>query len=140
MKKLFSNLLNVCSAIFMLKFGLPKLNSYDVSVKAFKQFSEVLPVDATVYMYFVGGLEVFIALMMVCIIFIQETAKKAIATYVSYLVLTGTLVVALLHEFFVRPAPIAALVVYSTVFLCISAIQFALYFKSLPKPFASQTR
>lgn len=133
MKKLFTNILNVCSAVLMFRFGLPKLNSYEVSVKTFKQFSEVLPVDATIYMYFVGGLEVLIAFMMIGTILIKEESKKAVATYASYFMLAGTMLVALMHEYFVRPAPVPKLIVYIAVFLLVSVIQFALHFKSLPR-------
>lgn len=133
MKQLLSNALNVCSAIMMFKFGLPKLLGYEISVKTFTQFSQVLPVDAMLYMYFVGAIEVLIAIMMIATILIKSEPQKALVTYASYLMLVGTLLGALLHELFVRPAPVKTLLVYISVFLCVSAIQFALHFRSLPK-------
>jgi len=127
MKKLIINGLNLASALFMFKFALPKLSAAAISVKTFTYFGEVLPVNGTFYMYFVGLLELVIGLIMIALIFINNERIKAVTTYVGYFLLTSTLIVALLHEYFVRPAPVPMLVIYSAVFLVVCAIQFAVY-------------
>ncbi|AZN31507.1 hypothetical protein [Pseudoalteromonas sp. Xi13] len=131
MKNLFSKLLNLASALFMFQFALPKLLAAQVSVKTFSYFAQVLPVNAKIYMYSVGLLELVVGLMMLALLFIKNEKQKALFTYVAYVLLAGTLIGALLHEYFVRPDPVAQLVTYSGCFLVICAIQFLAYKKAL---------
>jgi len=87
----------------MFQFALPKLLAAQVSVKTFSYFAQVLP-------------------MMLALLFIKNEKQKALFTYVAYVLLAGTLIGALLHEYFVRPDPVAQLVTYSGCFLVICAI------------------
>ncbi len=131
MKKIFSNILNICSAIFLFKFAFPKLSAAEISVKGFKQFAEVLPVDPIIYMYLVGSIELFIALYLIAIIFVKDEFKKAVTTYIGYVLLSGLLFGALMHEYFVRPKPVDILITYAAIFLWVSTMQFLLYFKTI---------
>ena len=97
MKNLFSNLLNLASALFMFKFALPKLLAAQVSVKTFSYFAQVLPVNAKIYMYSVGLLELVVGLMMLALLFIKNEKQKALFTYVAYVLLAGKVIGALLH-------------------------------------------
>ncbi|ETJ48535.1 hypothetical protein [Pseudoalteromonas agarivorans] len=90
MKNLFSNLLNLASALFMFKFALPKLLAAQVSVKTFSYFAQVLPVNAKIYMYSVGLLELVVGLMMLALLFIKNEKQKALFIYVAYVLLAGT--------------------------------------------------
>lgn len=49
----------------MLFFSIPKLTAQPPSVEGFTQFAEVLPVDAFVFMYYSGAVELSIVVLLV---------------------------------------------------------------------------
>lgn len=127
MTRYASTFINLACALFMAKFALPKLMGADISRATFAQFAEVLPVNATLYMYGVGLLELVIMLIMLLACIAPRPALRLRATAAGHLLLVPTLVVALLHEFYVRPAPIGFLVTLSGGFLILSGVQYVLW-------------
>lgn len=125
-KKITIMLLSVANAIFMLKFALPKLMAADVSVRSFQQFAEVLPVNANVFMYFTGVLEMLVALVFIASVLLMQGQKGIVMTVVGLILLVGTLSGALLTEYFIRPAPIDFLVQLCCIFLFGAAIHLYL--------------
>ena len=90
-KKFTIMLLSVANAIFMLKFALPKLMAADVSVRSFQQFAEVLPVNANVFMYFTGVLELLVALVFIVSVLLMQGQKGIVMTLIGLILLVGTL-------------------------------------------------
>lgn len=130
-KKTLNTLISLASAIFMLNFAIPKLSAAEVSVKSFTQFAQVLPLNGEAYMYFVGVLELTVALIFIFSLFIGAKKIKAKVTLLGVFLLTGTLLGALATEFFVRPEPIDTLVVLSSIFITTSIVQLAIIRKDL---------
>lgn len=131
LKKTLNTLISLASAIFMLNFAIPKLSASEVSVKSFTQFAHVLPLDGEAYMYFVGVLELIVALIFIISLLIGDRKIKAKITLLGIFLLTGTLLGALATEFFVRPEPIGMLVLLSSIFITTSIVQLAIIRKDL---------
>ena len=130
-KTIINTLISLANVIFMLKFAIPKLLASEVSVKAFTQFAQVLPVNGSIFMYFTGMLELTIALIFTASLFVGSKKIKAKVTIVGIFLLSGTLLGALATEFFVRPEPIAILVILSSIFLILALVQLTIIRKDL---------
>ena len=114
----------------MLFFSIPKLTAQEPSVKGFTQFAEVLPVDPYLFMYVTGIVEFVIVILLVTGLVVEIKHIKGPLRYVSLLsftMLLCTMFVALLIEFFVRPAPEFMLVIIALILATGSA--FSIYHK-----------
>jgi len=106
--KLLYRLSQGFSIAAMLFFSIPKLTAQPPSVEGFTQFAEVIPVDPFVFMYLTGAVELSIVVLIVTGIiaeFKKNTEYLKYASPIAFFLLFGTMCVALLIEFFVRPAP-----------------------------------
>lgn len=113
------------SMLAMLFFSLPKLTAQEPSVKGFTQFAEVLPVDPYLFMYVTGAVELSIVVLLVTAL-VAEIKKTAgplkYSSLLAFAMLLCTMFVALLIEFFVRPAPEFMLVTVALILIIGSVI------------------
>lgn len=130
---MFKNIIKIglalCSIYKMTMFAGPKLMAYDISVKTFTHFGEVLPVNGEFFMYFSGVVEALVAVLLMLSLVALLAGKK------RYELVTGTagngllfctMAVALLCEFFVRTNPVDHLVVLGSSLLVIAVFQLLL--------------
>ncbi len=134
MKNTLSTLINTASILLMLRFAGSKLMGAEISVKSFEQFASVLPINGPFFMYFVGGLELLVALILVAVFIARDANKEALLLYTGNFLLIGTLIGALFTEFLIRPEPVFFLVALATGFLLLSGLQMGLYYQQLVKP------
>lgn len=114
------------SIVYMLSFALPKLQSMPVSVKSFTMFSTVLPIDATVFMYFTGVIELLIALLLIFSLFIKKIDLKKKLGLSGFFLLLATMIGAILIEQFVRVTPVPKLMTIALVLIVISIYELNL--------------
>lgn len=114
------------SSIIMLRFALPKLQAMEVSVKTFTWFSKSLPINAELFMYFTGLVELIIAILLISSLFIKKIEYKNILQVVGFTLLFCTMSVALIMEYFVRVAPVPFLVTIAFVLITISISELSI--------------
>lgn len=114
------------SSIIMLRFALPKLQAMEVSVKTFTWFSKSLPINAELFMYFTGLVELIIAILLISSLFIKKIEYKNILQVVGFTLLFCTMSVALIMEYFVREAPVPFLVTIAFVLITISISELSI--------------
>lgn len=117
------------SSLIMLRFALPKLQGMPVSVKSFTMFSEVLPVNPSVFMYFTGLVELSIAILLLSSLFIKRIQLKNMFQIIGYISLLVTMIVAILIEEFIRSAPVAFLMMIAFVLITISISELSILSK-----------
>lgn len=121
--KIIRVLLVLVSAYEMGRFALPKLLAYDVSVKTFTYFGEVLPVNGTLFMYLTGVVELLIALLLLgSLIMFKNPKLQNKMQLAGFSLLLVTMLTAIGMEQFVRPQPVAFLM---TIALSLCAISIA---------------
>ena len=112
-----NRILNLIAAAIMIFFAVPKLTGAAKSKVGFIQFEEVLGINADLFRVFTGVTEIIIAILLIIISF--KRLKKL--DLLTYLLLSSTMVVALVMEFLVRPTPKLLLVGIAIFLLIISA-------------------
>jgi len=127
--KLIRVLFILISSLIMLRFALPKLQAMQVSAKSFAMFSTVLPINANFFMYFTGGVELLIIILLLSSLFIKNIELKNRFQIIGYVLLFSTMIGAILIEQFVRPEPKAFLMTIALVLTTISISELSLLFQ-----------
>ena len=111
MKNIKDQIINSITILVMTFFAIPKLLGKPQSIAGFKQFENVIHLDADFFRIFTGISELGLALLVLVFAFNKNKTIGKIAF--SFLLII--MISALALEFFVRPKPIITLVVIAVI-------------------------
>ena len=114
------------SGLLMLRFAFPKLMAKPVSENTFEMLSEVRPINAKLFMYFTGGVELLIGLLLIISLLMRNRNTKIKFQIIGYFLLLSTMIGGLLTEFLARPEPKNILVVIAAVLITISISELSI--------------
>ncbi|CAH8281928.1 hypothetical protein EV196_11233 [Mariniflexile fucanivorans] len=111
MKNIKDQIINSITILVMTFFAIPKLLGKPQSIAGFKQFENVIHLDADFFRMFTGFSELGLAIL----VLVFAINKNKIIGKIAFSFLLITMITALTLEFFVRPKPIITLVVIAVI-------------------------
>jgi len=110
----------------MLMFAVPKLMAKPVSQNTFEMLSQVVPIDVKFMMYFTGGVELLVGLLLVLSLLIRNINTRRKFQIIGYFLLLSTMIGGLLTEFLARPEPKNMLVVIAAVLITVAISELSI--------------
>ena len=117
------------SGLLMLRFAYPKILAEPVSVETFEVLSQVVPIDAKLFMCFTGTVELVIGLLLIISLLLKNESIKIKFQVIGYFLLLSTMIGGLLAEFLARPEPKAMLVTIAAVLMTIAISELSILSK-----------